>query len=604
MRLLKKHSKVLLCLGLILVMMSAIAGCSQQSEGRADVQTVLTDNKPISGESPGPDLEHLWQEYIYDGIYTIGNTWEFDSAQEIDPAAVAQFCWLKYQEEKGIADLQSESEGNLSLLFSLADAQKYAERYFNLTTLDVSKIPDYYYKPEKQAFTFTPNLEDFKPLDTIVNGWGIRLDKVVRSNEGTLTVGVEYYTDNRVGSRHTFTLKERADGSLYFVDGRREFINNHLVALTGDVKEFQNIKGFSGELQEVAMVGEAEGKLLLVYAPHNQSQSPALLLLNPNDMKVEKRVDLSSRIESTEVKFSGDRWFVRFKDKVSVYSRDLEVLEEIPLPGIVAAKIEREQKYDSMGLVDVYFGGYDISSDLNQIVYTDEIGVKLVTLEDGKEKLLAKTVEPKLSEPSRGAPLTPSYHYFPRFVANERKIITTLSGYEWTSGFTFCDLGKGTSTRVDIVTEGSLATGVIRYDTGLLFVNEYWYDESGKENNGKTDGYQTTFLDFHTGKVREIELSEPGDTGYIRFDDQSYIGRNFAAFVTSKRSGSDSVNDRHYLNRIELGTLKPEQEIVSITAADPHILGVLSDGRIVFWYQYNSAEKGICITSASSASSE
>ena len=103
-------------------------------------------------------------------------------------------------------------------------------------------------------------------------------------------------------------------------------------------------------------------------------------------------------------------------------------------------------------------------------------------------------------------------------------------------------------------------------------------------------------------RVRTIQLDEPGDTGYIRFDHQCYVGQDFAAFVTSKMSDTGRANDRHSLNRIRLETLSPVQEIVSITAAEPHILGVLADGRIVFWYEFNPAEKGICVTSATSAS--
>ena len=329
------------------------------------------------------------------------------------------------------------------------------------------------------------------------------------------------------------------------------------------------------------------------------------MLLNPDNMKIEKRVNLKGSINRTEVEFKGGKLIVRFKDKVLIYGGDLEVEKEIPLPDLITAKIDREPKYDLNGYSLVYFGGYDISSDLNKIVYTDEIGVKLVTLEDGKEKLLAKTAQPEpteQSEPSRGAPEGPSYHFSPRFVADDRKVITALTGYECTSGFTLCDLDKGTNTTYDILTEGSFATGAIRYDTGLLFVNEYWHDESGQENNQQTDGYRTLFLDFHTGEVTAIELEEPGDTGYIRFDHQCYVGQDFAAFVTSKISGTGRANDRHYLNRIKLETLEPEQEIVSITAAEPNILGVLADGRIVFWYQFNQVEKGICVTSATSAS--
>lgn len=606
-RTLKEHIKGLLCLGLILVMVFHIAGCAQQFKGKT-AETVLTDNKPIIGEITDPvELEHLWQEYIYDAIATIGNTFEFHSAQEIDPAAVAQFCWKKYQEENSTANLKKESKESFSLLFPLADAQKYAKRYFNITTLDVSKIPDYEYKPEKKAFTFVKNSEKPKPGYTGRNSWGIHLDKVTRGDDGTLTIELEHYdtyVNRRVDSRQTFTLKERTDGSLYFVEGRREFINNHLVVLTGDVKDFPAIDGYDGDLQEIYMIGEVEGKLLLSYAPNNENQSPSLMLLNLDNMKIEKKVNLKGSINSAEVEFKDGRLIVRFKDKVLMYRGDLEVENEITLPGVITAKIDREPKYDQNGFSEVYFGGYDISSDLNRIVYTDEIGVKLVTLEDGKEKLLAKTVEPKPSEPSRGAPIGPSYHFFPRFVADDRKVITTLTGYECTSGFTFCDLEEGTSRKYDIITEGSFATGTIRYDTGLLFVNEYWHDESVGENNQKTDRYKTFFLDFHTGKVTEIEIGQPGDTGYIRFDHQCYVGNDFAAFVTSKRSGGDRANDRHYLNRIKLETLELKQEIVSITAAEPHILGVMADGRIVFWYQLNMEEKGICVTPATLASRE
>lgn len=606
---LKKHIRGLLCLGLILFMVSVIAGCAQQSVGKTDPETVLTDNKPIIGEITDPvQMEELWQEYIYDAIATIGNTWEYHSAQDIDPSAVAQFCWKKYQEENGTANLQTESEESRNLLFPLADALKYADRYFNLTTLDVSKIPDHYYKSEKQAFTFAKNTGRPKPGYREGNSWGMHLAKVTRGNDGTLTVELENYdtyASRRVDSRLTFTLKERTDGSLYFMEGRRESINNHMVTLTGEVKNFPVIDGFDGDLQEVHMVGEVDGKLLLSYTPYNENQNPALILLNPNSMKIEKKVNLKGSINRTEMEFKDGKLIVRFRDKILIYGGDLEVENEISLPGVITAKLDREPKHDQNGYSLVFFGGYDISSDLKRIVYTDEIGVKLITLEDGKEELLAITVQPESSEqyqPSRGAPVGPSYHVYPRFVADDRKVITTLTGYEGTSGFTFCDLDKGTNTKVNIGTEGSFATGAIRYDTGLLFVNQYWRNESGKENNQQTDGYRTLYLDFQTGKVTAIDLDEPGDTGYIRFDHQCYVGQDFAAFVTSKISGTGRANDRHYLNRIKLETLEPEQEIVSITAAEPHILGVLADGRIVFWYEFNPAEKGICVTSATSAS--
>ena len=49
-------------------------------------------------------------------------------------------------------------------------------------------------------------------------------------------------------------------------------------------------------------------------------------------------------------------------------------------------------------------------------------------------------------------------------------------------------------------------------------------------------------------------------------------------------------------NLCHLKTLQIEPKIISVKAAEAHILGVLTDGRIVFWYSLNPSENGVCIT--------
>ncbi|MGI6605827.1 MAG: hypothetical protein ACOX2X_02105 [Peptococcia bacterium] len=44
------------------------------------------------------------------------------------------------------------------------------------------------------------------------------------------------------------------------------------------------------------------------------------------------------------------------------------------------------------GIPDIFFGGYDVSADGQQIVYSDETGLKLLHLPDGNETLLAESV--------------------------------------------------------------------------------------------------------------------------------------------------------------------------------------------------------------------
>jgi len=47
---------------------------------------------------------------------------------------------------------------------------------------------------------------------------------------------------------------------------------------------------------------------------------------------------------------------------------------------------------------------------------------------------------------------------------------------------------------------------------------------------------------------------------------------------------------------LNLKTLQIEPKIISVKATETHILGVLTDGRIVFWYSLNPSENGVCIT--------
>ena len=72
----------------------------------------------------------------------------------------------------------------------------------------------------------------------------------------------------------TFILKEREDGSLYFLSGKWEFVNNHLVSLTGNYQRFEKITGLDIDpqdmhmLQELRMLGEFNGNVMLAQTPY------------------------------------------------------------------------------------------------------------------------------------------------------------------------------------------------------------------------------------------------------------------------------------------------------------------------------------------------
>lgn len=364
-----------------------------------------------------------------------------------------------------------------------------------------------------------------------------------------------------------------------------DYVNNHLVAITGDYQRFEQIKGFTGNMEDLSMLGEVDGRLILAYTPNDQLKNSAMLLVNPEFMKVEKKLDVSGNFTATDVNLSGESILIRLKDRITVIDINLEQLEEASLPISITEKMNRKPQYNAKGNTDVFFGGYDVSSDRLKFVYTDETGVKLFNPTDNSEKLLSPTVPITNSEL-----LDNSYHMAPRFVADEQKVITTMTGYEGAMGYSLCNLERGTVETHSIASECS-STGLIRYDTGLLEVNTHLYNKVKQISECKT-----LYLNFRTGRVEEISLKDPGDTGDIRMPFYWYVGQNYASFISYKRDANDYANNMIYLNRLDLKTSLIEPKIISVRAAEPHILGVLADGRIVFWYSLNPSENRICLT--------
>ncbi|HBW35996.1 hypothetical protein [Desulfosporosinus sp. BICA1-9] len=575
----------------VVLLLALVAGCqksTQGSPGQAPEKMMQEAALKYEEITDPVELEKLWQEYFYDSIATLGNTHEFNTAQDIDPLDVAMYCWFKYVAEHGKESLVLADTDSTNRLFPLDTVLEYAERYFNLTSLDVSNLEAGSYDQQKRAFIFDFGTPRTRPSYNAVNSWGDHLDKVTRSSDGTVTAILVHSgppQSGRIELTKSYNLKQNEDGSLYFVSGRLDYVNNHLVVLTGDYQYFAQIKGFAGNMEELSMLGEVDGKLILAYTPNQKRGNASLMLVKPETMNVEKKLDVSGNFTPTDVSLIGESIVIRLKDRIIAIDKTLEQSKMSLLPITITEKINREPHYNAQGNPDVFFGGYDVSSDRLKYVYTDETGVKLFNSTDNTEKLLSPTV------PITGSELLEnSFHRDPRFVADEQKVITTMTGYEGAMGYTLCNLESGTVEVHNIASECS-STGLIRYDTGLLEVNTYLYNKLTQMAESKL-----LFLDFWTGRVKELSLKYPGDTGDIRMPDSWYVGQNYATFITYKRDDSDNAKDMFYLNRLNHNTLLTEPKVISVKAAKTHILGVLADGRIVFWYNLNPSENGVCIT--------
>lgn len=575
---------IIICCFLALTVFS---GCQKDTEEVPVTQTVDSQNAVTPaetqeyGEITDPvELEALWQEYFYDAIHSVMGNAGFTSTQEIAPVSIADFCFAKYADENGTDRLQHDEEGSRTVLFPMDAALEYAKRYFDLTSIDISGLDPSYYSEEKNAFIFMPH-DKPKPKFEEGNPWGEGLDTVTRNRDGSLTaVFTSKTSGGLIETVKTLTLNPREDGGYYFASYIIEYINNHLVKISGDYQCFDKITGLDKNIdpENLTMLGEIEGQIILAYLPCSNNESIILMLVDPNVMTVTKKLETDYICEITDISAIGEKIIIRLNDKYISLDKNLENLIETKLPDVIPQLINREEKVDDNGLALTWFGGYDISPDCNEYAYADETGLWLLDTTDYSKKLISNTVEYPNSDL-----LKFSYHINPRFVDSGNKIITIMSGYEGSNGYTLCDLISGQTRELDISAECS-NTGLIRYDNGILEVNTF------TDFYGDSDCL-TLYLDFSSENTQQITLEDTGYTDAIRFPEWCYVGERHAAFITFEPDRDDC-----YLNRLDLATLTVEPKIVTVTAAQCYILGVLSDGRVIFGYNLNPSECGICVT--------
>lgn len=512
-------------------------------------------------------LDKIWDNYINDTICNISNCQLFNSPKEIEPYSIVDYCFNRYVAENGVSKLSQGGSGGIQgFLFPLKTANEYAKRYFNIDEINVSAVNSDYYNKEKQVFVITR-----EPRDNWVtkynepNHWGIHLLDVEKNTDGTYKVVMGTYDDKekkRVQMTITYTLEERSDGSLYFVSGRWDWINNNLVKITGDCEKFDNIKGYIGDLKYVRLAGEVNGKLLFYSLFNNE-----IMYIDKPTMSVIKSIVVSDDVNAYNdffgIRLLEDDIVVKLGDKLIIVDKDLN------------SKKEKKISVKTKG--KIY--GYDVSSDLRRIVFSDEEGLKLIESENSSPKLLMKSE--KYKDPVEGI----SVYFSPRFVADEAKIICTKSGYECTRGVFLYDIQSGVVKKV-LASDYSTTSGIVE-DSGILEVNGY---------DSETNKDRTAYLDFKTGKLTEVPLKDTGFIAEIIGQSMCYTGKNYAAFVTYKMDNDDLANRMYYINRLNLKTLELENQIITVKAAGIYISGVTDDGQIIFYYEYNPGENGVAVT--------
>lgn len=369
--------------------------------------------------------------------------------------------------------------------------------------------------------------------------------------------------------------------------------NGGIVELNGNYIRFDGIKGFDGDYEYLAMIGEADGNIIMEYLPpsYSEEDKPSLMLVDLNTLEVRKSVEMESSIPDSyhtpvsHTKMAGDKVIVCFREYVSVMDKSLEPIDKIQLPESIISISKREETYDDDYRRITYYGGYDISSDLKKIVYVDETGIKQYDLKTGKETLLVRNIH--------NEDILKGFEFWtPRFIADDKKVIVNKLGYEYSLGYAICSIDDQSLQMLNLFTQDSMND--IYYDTGLLEpgVSTYYDDEDDDSE------WKRFYYDFRTGKITEIPQDKVEYIRYI-FRDNAYVGENYAAFATyvwdDDNDENETKNDMYYINRFNLKTLETENEILAIKGGGPYIFGVLADGRVLFRYTYKDSESGVCI---------
>ncbi|HHX50823.1 MAG TPA: hypothetical protein GX711_05235, partial [Clostridia bacterium] len=281
----KKTALLILTICLLMTMV----GCQKNTldtAGKVFENTEQEEAREYGDITDPAQLEALWQEYLLDAANLVGINYGFDHVGEINPLYVARFCWSKYLNEHGEEGLEKDHEGSYLLLFPLDGVLECAGRYFNLDELDISQIDEGNYDSRRQAFLFSPGSKkpSRRPSYNEVLLGRKSLERATRNRDGTITavlVQPDHNQFDRIVYKEIYTLKEREDGSLYFLSGKREYINNHLVSITGYYRPFERITGFDGKLDVLSLLGEADGGVILAYTPYEKGETCFLMLLNP-----------------------------------------------------------------------------------------------------------------------------------------------------------------------------------------------------------------------------------------------------------------------------------------------------------------------------------
>ncbi len=527
------------------------------------------------GEITDPNtLDLLWQTYFHQAIPTVLHNRNFSHPSEILLDNVVSFAASKYEEENGIEHLELMEDSNIRII-SFSEIEPYVKKYFNMDKIDVERLSKHLKTGDSKYL--------FNSLDLDDNGTrsygGFSLENVNYHQDYSITADlVTYYPlhNEEVKMTHSLTLKlSELSNSYYFAKGT--YKTNHQMQIEGDYVDVDSLKEYALPKTLLKVIGETDDKIIIYVDFNSRDKTNQIVTINSNTYYRIKELELEAHNESINlVKYHDNKIVVEKDDMISIYNDDLDCIQQISLPEIIRQKSPPELLTDlkererSNGLIHNY---YDISSDYSRIVYVDQEGLKLYTIDTGIEELITES-------PNTKGILSP------RFVGKDDNIMATIPGTQCNNGFMFYNTVDKKLDTHHIHSYYMYLDNLSIGDTIVMSVMLY-----DKDIDTDLRGY--IVFDVNTGHYYILDNKYFGENGFTNLASN---GRYEAAFIQSNLQRDDDYYQVIHQYNFENRSLNKMPMNIP-DEADLDIIGILEDGRVLIKYHddYNHEDYGVFV---------
>lgn len=573
----KKRSLLLVILAFLLVMLIP-AGLIGKSQETAAAEVTVSDPQVLTS---------LWEEYIQEGITSIFNR-PFDKPEDLERNYAIQYA-VRTISRKDACSIDENGYG----LITPQLTSEYIKRYFNTDLNDIDPQKDYrftaFYNPEMQAFdTADMNKTRFQGKYDEMNPWGTILDSVTHNQEtGTYRVKLVHYASNkgsRVSKEIYCILKERSDGSLYFESVSVNYPNSEkLLKFDGKYNKLDpvslDIKSDNPE-GPIQVLADFEGRIFVRSNNGNKGNEYEDILRIWDEKTLKEISRISSRKDFKAVKQLPDGYLLITQDSRIKLDLGLNKIYDKELPDAVKKAYNGDWQ-----------GGFDVSRDGRFYVYSvKEQGLVLYDEQNNSENVLTR------HRPRNAKFEFVPYILEPVFVDGDTKVVAKILGYESIGGYVIVDLKTGQVKPLTVET-GSGNT-INAFDShlpaayGVSAVSPKPDGKKPQEINIARMDYGEMKIDYLQFVLADHSQNQPEpEINPVLLQNDRYL-----AYISCMRSDKgDRADDMSYIVRLDLHTMRAET-LLSIKAGFANLLGMLDDGRVIFFYSFENIN-GIGIAS-------